>query len=502
VKYERSAGVLLHPTSLPSIFGIGDFGPESKKFIDFLHRNRFTWWQTLPLNPPGFGESPYQCFSAFAINPMLISPELLYHIKLLNDSDIKNIPSFNKTSVDFEKVKPFKMDLFKKAFNRFKNTRKPIDWAIFISENSYWLNEYCVFSAVKEYFNQAPWQAWDENIANRDPGIVEYYEGLLYEEVEFYQFLQYVAFHQWSDLKDYANSLEVKLMGDLPIFVSSDSSDTWSRREYFELNKKGNPLKIAGVPPDYFSKTGQLWGNPHYVWEKMRDDEFLWWRERLEVLLRYNDAIRIDHFRGFESYWEIDGDSKNAINGSWIKAPGRELFDSIKKHMGNLPIIAEDLGVISQEVIDLKDSQGFPGMKILQFAFGNASEERFLPDFYEKKSVVYTGTHDNDTSIGFYNHLQKESPEDFEKMIKMLNLTPQDGEKAFCWQLIVTAMHSNSMIAIIPMQDVLNLDTFHRMNIPGTIEGNWRFRFQWNQLTNEQEEKLRSLIKRTSRFKA
>lgn len=501
MKYERTAGVLLHPSSLPSLFGIGDFGPEAMKFIDFLHQIKFSWWQTLPLNPPGFGESPYQCFSAFAINPMFISPELLHQNKLLSDSEIKNIPAFNKVKVDFEKVKPFKMDLLQKAFNRFKIRRKPNDWDFFINDNEYWLNDYCVFSAIKEYFNQSSWQTWEENIANREPGIVEYYEGLLYEEIEFHQFLQYTAFQQWSALKAYANNLDIRLMGDLPIFVSSDSSDTWSKKEYFELDEKGIPLKIAGVPPDYFSKTGQLWGNPHYIWNKMKEDDFQWWRERLALLLKTNDAIRIDHFRGFESYWEIEGGAKNAIEGSWVKAPGRELFESIRKHMGDLPIIAEDLGIITPEVNQLKESQGFPGMKILQFAFGNASETRFLPDSYEKKSIVYTGTHDNDTSIGYYHHLMEESPEAFQKMLEMLDLTVEDGEKSFCWHLIQTAFSSNSMIAIIPMQDILNLGTENRMNTPGTTEGNWRFRFQWNQLHHDQEERIRTLIKRTGRHK-
>lgn len=499
MKYERTAGILLHPTSLPSNFGIGDFGPDARRFVDLLERNRITWWQTLPLNPPGYGESPYQCFSAFAMNEMLISPDLLVHNDLLMEKEIKKIPSFDDFAIDFAKVKQYKSQLFEKAFNRFKVHRKPDDWNQFKEDNSYWLEDYCTYKAIKNYFDGVQWQKWDQNIAMREPGIVEYYQGILYDEIEYETFLQYTAYTQWLSLKAYANEKGVKLMGDLPIFVSSDSSDTWANRNYFSLDANGNPAKIAGVPPDYFSTKGQLWGNPHYIWDEMKKDDFVWWRKRIELLLLLSDAVRIDHFRGFESYWEVSGNAEDASNGSWVKAPGRELFESIKRHMGDLPIVAEDLGFITPEVQQLKESFGFPGMKILQFAFGNASEARFMPETFEKKSVVYTGTHDNDTTIGYYNTLAEESPEEFDRMLTTLNLTREDGSRAFCIKMITVAMESNSMICVIPMQDLLLLDTRHRMNTPNTIGGNWLFRFKWSQIPHDKEERLRTLVKKSSR---
>lgn len=500
MKYERSAGILLHPTSLPSIFGIGDLGPEARLFVDFLKKNNVTWWQTLPLNPPGFGESPYQSFSVFAMNELLISPEILVQDNLLTAKDIKRVPSFDNSSVDFEKVKPFKYHLFEKAFNRFKVTSKPADWAQFKDDNEYWLEDYCTFIAIKNYFNGVQWQEWDENISMREPGIVEYYQGVLYEEIEYQTFLQYTVHKQWISLKNYANENSIKLMGDLPIFVSADSSDTWAKREYFALDEKGIPNKISGVPPDYFSAKGQLWGNPHYIWDEIKKNDFLWWRKRMEILFQLNDAVRIDHFRGFESYWEIAGDAKDASIGSWIKAPGRDLFESIKRHMGEVPIVAEDLGYITPEVQHLKEIFGFPGMKVLQFAFDKESEDGFLPKTFKKKSIIYTGTHDNDTTVGFYKNLEKESPEEFIRMLETLNISPDDGSNAFCWKMISVAMESSSMFAIIPMQDLLLLDSRHRMNIPNTIGGNWLFRFQWSQLFSENEERFRNMIKQSGRL--
>jgi len=499
MKYERSAGILLHPTSLPSPFGVGDFGPDARKFIDFLAKNRITWWQTLPLNPPGYGESPYQCFSAFAMNELLISPALLVQEDLLTTHDIKNPPAFDTLKVDFEKVKPYKFQLFEKAYNRFKVHKKPEDWNSFISENNYWLEDYCTYRAIKEYFSGNEWQQWDTNIAHREPGITEYYQGLLYDELDYWTFLQYTARKQWDSLKNYGNENGVKFMGDLPIFVSSDSSDTWTKRNYFSLDENGIPTKIAGVPPDYFSKKGQLWGNPHYIWGEMLKDDFIWWRNRMTILLKLNDAVRIDHFRGFESYWEIPGGAKDATVGEWVKAPGKELFYSIKKHMGDLPIVAEDLGVITPEVKQLKETFGFPGMKILQFAFGRGSEARFMPDSYEKKSIVYTGTHDNNTTIGYYSSMEAENPEAFEKMLEILDIEKADGPNAYCWKLISVAMECSSMMAIIPMQDFLLLDESARMNLPNTIGGNWLFRFKWSQILHESEERIRNMIKQSGR---
>lgn len=500
MRFDRESGILLHPTSLPSKYGIGELGSEAYYFVDFLARSRQRLWQILPLGPVGYGESPYQCFSAFAGNTMLISIEKLVEWGLLCQEDIGAPPAFDVRYVEFGRVKTFKYDLYRKAYERYKYNGSIEDYNSFIKENSYWLEEYTTFMALKEHFGGIAWNLWDRDIAFRKADTLNYYKDLLSGEIEYQKFLQYVFFKQWMELKVYTNKKGIRIIGDLPIFISYDSSDAWSKRYLFELDDAGNPAKIAGVPPDYFSETGQLWGNPHYKWKEMQKDGFQWWRDRLDSMLKVVDIIRIDHFRGFESYWEIPGGEKTAQNGCWVKAPGRELFKALKSYEGDMPIIAEDLGFITREVEELKNEFEFPGMKILQFTFGRGSEERFLPHNYEENAVVYTGTHDNDTTVGWYLKTGETDPETIEALKAYFEISGTADEKLICWTLIEAAFKSKANIAVIPMQDILCLGSESRMNTPNTIGGkNWSWRLEEGSITTEVETRLHELSQRHGR---
>lgn len=501
MKFERASGILLHPTSLPSKYGIGEFGSEAYAFVDFLKKSGQRYWQILPLGPVGYGESPYQCFSAFAGNTLLISIEKLLEQGLLQIEDIEIHKPFNSALVEFGRVKPFKEKLFRKAFERFEALGKNPSYINFAERNSLWLEEFSFFMALKEYFGGIAWNLWDHDIAFRKPEAMERYRAKLLREIDYQKFLQYIFFEQWTKLKEYANHKGIKIIGDLPLFISYDSSDAWSKRHLFELDEDGNPEKVAGVPPDYFSETGQLWGNPHYKWDEMEKDCFKWWRDRFDTLLETVDIVRIDHFRGFESYWEIPGGDKTAERGRWVKAPGQKLFNTIKKYKRDIPIIAEDLGFITKEVEDLKNEFEFPGMKILQFTFGKGAEERFLPHNYEENSVVYTGTHDNDTTLGWYLKTREWDPEAIEQLRNYFGISKTVEGKDICWLLIEAAMKSRANTAIIPLQDVLCLGSEARMNIPNTIGGrNWAWRYEEGSLTSELEEKLKDLSVRYGRI--
>lgn len=496
MRFDRESGILLHPTSLPSKFGIGELGSEAYNFIDFLVRSGQKLWQILPLGPVGYGESPYQCFSAFAGNTMLISIEKLVEHKLLLQKDIEILPGFDSKLVEFVKVKAFKCALYRKAFESFEAAEVSADYKRFLDRNNYWLNEFSFFMALKDYFTGAAWNLWDKKIAFRDSRTMEYYREKLSREIKYQIFLQYMFFSQWLELKEYANKNGVRIIGDLPIFISYDSSDAWSQPSMFELDESGSPAKVAGVPPDYFSETGQLWGNPHYRWNEMEEDGFKWWRNRLDLLLKVVDIIRIDHFRGFESYWEIQGGEKTAQCGSWVKAPGRKLFQALRVYKGDMPIIAEDLGVITKEVEELKNEFDFPGMKILQFTFGMGSEERFLPHNYEENTVVYTGTHDNDTTAAWYSKTRETDPRAIDELKRYFNISEEIEDKDICWILIENAFASRANTAIIPMQDILCLGSEARMNMPNTIGGrNWAWRLEEGELTAELENKLTNLSK-------
>ena len=493
--FNRESGILLHPTSLPSRFGIGDLGQEAYEFVDFLKRSGQKLWQILPLNPPGYGESPFQCYSAFAGNPLLICLDHLREQGLLTQKELATVPSFNQDRVEFAEVRQYKERLLRQAYSRFRECRHGAEYQTFLLD-SHWLADYALFMALKQHFHDLPWNEWDASIALRQSKAMVESRKLFWEEIQYQSFLQFTFFSQWLALKRYANNQGIRIIGDLPIFVSYDSSDAWVNPQLFELDKRGNPTKVAGVPPDYFSQTGQLWGNPHYKWREMEKDHYSWWRKRFQSLLQTVDIVRIDHFRGFEAYWEIPAGEKTAIKGRWVKGPGEKFFSTIIQYLGNIPVIAEDLGVITPEVVALKEQFQFPGMKILHFNLHRGEKEKFLPEHYEPNSVVYTGTHDNDTTLGWYKKL---IPADKAFLTGYLKLGSVTVEKDICWQLIKMASHSKSNTAIIPLQDVLCLGSEARMNYPGTVGGNWQWRFRQGVLTTEIENKLAALTKAAGR---
>ncbi len=477
---NRSAGILLHPTSLPGKFGIGDLGPSAYHFVDFLKTAGQTLWQTFPLGPTGYGDSPYQCFSAFAGNPLLISPELLEKEGLLSKKDLMDVPEFNSYSIEFGRVIEFKSDLLKKAFHNFIKEKKVKDiCSQFIEENSFWLEDYSLFMAAKTFHGGICWNEWDSSIAFRKD--LKTWKNKLADEIDYQIFIQYTFRKQWNDLKNYVNENGIKIIGDLPIFIAYDSSDLWANKELFTVNDDGSLKFVAGVPPDYFSATGQLWGNPLYKWNEMEKDDFLWWRKRISNLLGMVDIIRIDHFRGFDAYWEIPGGEETAIKGRWVKAPGHKLFNSIKNSLGKLPIIAEDLGVITDSVEKLRDDFGFPGIKILQFGLGENGEKKFLPHNHIPNCVVHTGSHDNETTAGFLKSEIEKKSGVYEWTQNYFNYYGDN----MTYELIRAAYSSVANICVIPMQDILHLDNEARMNFPGRLGGNWGWRFTWDQVSED-----------------
>lgn len=488
MKLNRSAGILLHPTSLPGNFGIGDLGPAAYKFVDFLEKSGQGLWQVFPLGPTGYGDSPYQCFSAFAGNPNLISPELLLKDGLLKKEDLQNTPEFGDGNINFGDVINFKKELLHKAHVNFLSSKKKSlldSYEEFVKKEKEWLDDYSLFMASKDFHGGVLWTEWDKSIALRDDSKMSSWKKKLAEGVKYHKFVQFCFLTQWLNIKEYANKKSIQIVGDLPIFVAYDSADVWANKELFSVDKTGKLKTVAGVPPDYFSKTGQLWGNPLYNWQEMAKDDYLWWRNRIKSLLKIIDIIRIDHFRGFEAFWQIPGNAPTAQKGKWVKAPGKELFSSIEKHLGKVPILAEDLGVITPEVEDLRDTFNFPGMKILQFSFGATGEKKFLPHNYIKNCVVYTGSHDNDTTRGFFEEAKKNGNKtDIYKFAQeYLNCYGNEGE------LVKAALKSvYSSVAdtvIIPMQDLLNLGTEARMNFPGKLGGNWGWRLKEGDLRDD-----------------
>lgn len=496
MKFQRSAGILLHPTSLPGRFGIGDLGPEMYKFIDFLRDSGQSLWQVFPLGPTGYGDSPYQCFSAFAGNPMLISPDLLIKDGYLTEQDVAEIPPHNPVSIDFGQIIELKTKWLFTAYKRFSENPDPHDLAEmkkFEKKHKIWIDDYALFMACKEHHGGALWTTWDKDIALRKPSALTAWRKKLSDRVRYQVFIQYIFFKQWLTLKEYVHSQGIKIIGDLPIFIAYDSADLWANKELFSVNEEGKLLTVAGVPPDYFSPTGQLWGNPLYKWRAMEKDGFKWWKDRIRSLLEMVDILRIDHFRGFDAYWEIPGDAPTAETGKWVKAPGKKFFASVIKDLGDVPIMAEDLGVITPAVEDLRDTFGFPGMKILQFAFGKGMEAKFLPHNFVKNCVVYTGSHDNDTTRGYFEaakHQQHEN--DIYKSVQ--NYLDYYGDE-ICAKLIRLAYSSVADTVVIPMQDILNLGTGARMNFPGRPAGNWGWRFQWEQLDHRLADYYRYLSK-------
>ncbi len=494
---SRASGVLLHPTSFPGRFGVGDLGIEAYRFIDFLVDSKQQFWQVLPLGPTGYGNSPYMCYSALAGNPLLISPEVLRDDGFLAEEDLWHGPEFPGDRVDFEPVIAYKMQLLRKACDNFNSHASDIQktkFAGFCDSKAYWLDDYALFMALKAANGGKPWYQWEPELVKRSPDAIDQAKTQLASDIQFHQFLQFSFFQQWSELKSYANEREVRIIGDIPIYVAHDSADVWANPENFCLDAETHePTLMAGVPPDYFSATGQLWGNPVYDWEHLEKTDFKWWIQRFEAMLDYVDLIRIDHFRGFESFWAVDLDpevepeDRTAEKGEWIEAPGKEFFETLREKLGTLPILAEDLGVITPEVDELRDMFEFPGMKVLQFAFGSDPGNAFLPFNYPRNCLVYTGTHDNDTTVGWYN-----SREDWERdaVLRYFGQLSNDG---IHWDLIRLALSSVANLAIVPVQDFLGLGTEARMNFPGKPEGNWQWRYWSGALSNELADRIQSM---------
>lgn len=473
----RKAGILLHPTSLPGNYGVGTLGKECRRFIDFLEKSKQKLWQVFPLGPTGYGDSPYQCFSAFAGNPYLIDLENLVDLGLLTNEDIKVCYDEDNNYVDYGKLYNVKNPLLEKAYE--KSSLVLDEFNRFKEENASWLNNYTLFISIKNHFNGASWDTWDNDIKFREEKAIEKYEKLLSKEIDTQKFIQFLFFKQWNEIKKYANSKNIQIIGDIPIFVAFDSADAWANTDIFLFDHELKPCSVAGVPPDYFSATGQLWGNPLYNWDKMRTTGYKWWVDRIKANLSICDIIRIDHFRGFESYWEIPFGQTTAINGKWVKGPGIDFFNKLKEIFGSLNIIAEDLGILTDDVVKLKEDAGLPGMKILQFAFDNDPNNDYLPHMYEENCVVYTGTHDNDTTQSWYNSL---SYSDRDQVKRYLNNYDDAG---VVWNLIRLAHSSIAKYSIIPMQDYLCLDSSARINTPGVSSGNWMFRIKDNALSDE-----------------
>jgi len=502
--FKRASGILLHPTSLPGPFGIGDLGPEARRFADFLARAGQGIWQVLPLGPTGFGDSPYQCFSAFAGNPVLISPEKLVEQELLSAADLDAHPAFPAAArVEYELANRFKFVLLQRAAANFRRQASPEQrraFEDFTRENADWLDDYALFMALKEaHGGEAVWIRWEPGAALRQPEALARWRARLADAIESWKLWQFLFTTQWNELKQYCNRLGIQLMGDVPIYVAHDSADVWGHRELFCLDANGEPEKLAGVPPDYFSATGQLWGNPIYRWEEHARDGYQWWVERFKSVFSRIDICRIDHFRGFAAHWEVPAGETTAINGRWVPGPGAALFEAVERSLGKLPIIAENLGVITEDVEALRNRFGFPGMSILQFAFGNDPQAPdFKPHNYPRNRVAYTGTHDNDTTVGWWTSggegNSTRTPEDIhrERGFARSYLDLHEGDE-INWVFIRTVMASVADLAIYPLQDVLGLGSEARMNLPGTSSGNWRWRFASEMLTKEHSRRLREL---------
>ena len=492
---ERSSGILLHITSLPGPEGIGTMGKNAYQFVDFLAETKQKLWQILPLGPVGYGNSPYQCYSAFAGNLHLIDTELLVKDGLLMPDDIGTPPAFSVRKVDFEQVEQWKIPLLRKAFDLFqvKKFRKlHTEYQQFLIENAWWLDDYSLFMAYKSQVDGEIWMNWDHDLKFRKREALDQYNHELATEIDYRKFMQFLFFRQWLQLKKYANSKDVKIMGDLPLYVSTDSVDVWANTDIFDLDDDLKPIHVGGVPPDYFSKTGQLWGNPVFNWQRLHEREYDWWMARLHFELSKFDLVRIDHFRGLESYWSVSADEKTAIKGKWQPARGYEMISKLKGQINDLPLIAEDLGVITPQVEKLRDVFDLPGMKVLQFAFGTDSTHHNLPHNYTPNFVVYTGTHDNNTTLGWLNSLKKKE----EAQVKRY-LGPY--KKKAVRNAIEMAWASCAKMAIIPMQDLLLLDEKARMNTPGTASGNWDWRFEWKQLKDEYKGELKELTDKYNR---
>jgi 4-alpha-glucanotransferase len=495
--FPRTSGILLHPTSFPGPYGIGDLGSQARQFIDFLAVSGQRLWQILPLGPTDYGNSPYMSFSSAAGNPLLISLDVLVSEGLLSSDELQGRPNFNPDFIDFEQVESWKMPLLQKAAFQFKDSAPPLKqnaFDNFCAAKAHWLDDYALFMALHKTQPEGMWNAWPIPLRDRQPEALAQARQDLADEIYCQKFWQFEFFRQWSALKQYANQNHIQIFGDIPIYVSLNSSDVWANPELFQLDADKQPIFVAGVPPDYFAQTGQRWGNPLYDWKHLEATDFAWWVNRFKDCLELVDLIRIDHFRGFDSYWAIPAEEETAVKGVWLYGPGEKLFNAVRDALGSLPIIAEDLGDIDQAVLDLRDQFEFPGMKILHFAFGSDGGNPYLPYNTNHNCVIYTGTHDNNTTVGWY-----EAANDYEKdrVYRYLGGISRDGVS---WDLIRLAMSSVANQAVVPLQDVCSLGANARMNTPGTAENNWRWRYRAEALREEYGDRLREMAEIYGRY--
>jgi len=495
VDSRRVSGILLHITSLPSAYGIGDLGPTAFDFADFLTRTNQRLWQILPLGPAGYGGSPYSAESTFAGNPLLISPKPLVEYGLLTEEDLVPLTELPDDHVDYERVETRKKALLRTAFERYQADRSVVSRANleqFRSKHASWLDDYALYAALKTVHDGAPWMDWAPPLARRDPDALARARDEHDETVQMHIFWQYLFHRQWTALQSYCHTRNIRLFGDLPIYVAHDSADVWANQHLFRLDEDGHPSAVAGVPPDYFSTEGQRWGNPLYRWDRMRDNGYQWWVDRLRTTLDRVDLVRLDHFRGFEAYWEIPADSETAVNGQWREGPGAPFFDTLADELGDLPMVAEDLGVITDDVRALRDALGIPGMAVLQFAFGNDPDNAFLPHNYHRNLVAYPGTHDNNTTVGWWEN-DLTLPEARQYARNYLDLNRPEAE--IHEQALRYLLASVADRVVTPLQDVIGLGEEARMNNPGEATGNWTWRVRPEQVTEEAEQRLSTLTR-------
>jgi 4-alpha-glucanotransferase len=485
--YPRASGILLHPTSLPGRYGIGSFNHAAYEWVDFLAQTRQSLWQVLPLGPTGYGDSPYQSFSSFAGNPYLISLEELVQEGLLEHRVLDEAPEFPRNRVDYGMIYDWKRPVLRQVADRFGQHATPeqqADFRQFCADNAGWLEDFALFMALKDAHDGQPWNQWPLDLRSRKTRALVAAGQEHDAAIHSHKVSQWLFYRQWTALKAYANQQGIQIVGDIPIFVAMDSADAWANPKNFHFDDEYQPKVVAGVPPDYFSATGQLWGNPLYRWSYLKRNGFTWWIRRIQAALRVYDIVRVDHFRGFAGYWEVPAGETTAVNGQWVKGPGTDFFQAVEEALGELPIIAEDLGEITPDVLELRNQFDLPGMKVLQFAFSTDGSDKFLPHNFRRNFVVYTGTHDNDTTWGWYAHTSTEHERDlFRRYFRT------DGHDA-AWTLIDAAWRSVAYMALAPLQDVLNLGTEARMNLPGRAEGNWRWRFVPEQLTGHVADRL------------
>ncbi len=500
MKLERSSGVILHPTSLAGAGGVGCLGGPARRFIDRLQSAQQRWWQVLPLNPPGHGGSPYSATSAFAGSPILLDPKPLVRRGWLAQEDsskfeaqCEKIPS---RRYNIDEVGKIKGDLLERAAHNWQAEGGGDDegFRAFCDEHDgLWLDDYALFAALKKVHDQAEWQKWPAPLVRRDPEALQGARRRLADSIRVEKFLQWQFFEQWTDLREYAAERGVRLLGDLPIFVAMDSADAWARRDLFELDAAGEAMAVAGVPPDYFSETGQRWGNPLYDWEAIAAEDYRWWVARVAHVMKTVDLVRVDHFRGFEAYWRIPAEEETAVNGEWVDGPKDAIFDAIRRQLGKVPFVAEDLGTITDEVYELRDRHGLPGMRVLQFAFDGDPEHPFLPHNYPEHTVAYTGTHDNDTTRGWYDGLSEEE----KHRVRTYLAHPDEG---IVWRMIEELWQSKAATVIVPFQDLFELGSEHRMNTPGVAEDNWQWRMTEEELSDEETfQRLGQLTEATGR---